>query len=332
MIVIGIGWFRAMKKEVRIDAAVFPVVDGSLFEDSMSLQESEGASAETGARAFTGADDEADILRKYLKDIGRHKLLSAKEEIDLARKIVSGDPIARRRLIQCNLRLVVSVAKKYRGRGLTFLDLIQEGSLGLMRAVEKFDSGQGCRFSTYATWWIRQAIMRAIADKARIIRIPVHITETHSKLRKSINQLWIKLGRAPSLDEISRDTLIAIDKIEHAMAAANASMMSLDAPVKDSQDTTISDLLADPYSKDPDTTTAQSLLISDLKRVLNELNEREQEVLVRRFGLDGNKPATLEEIAKSLKVSRERIRKMELTAIKKLKKNPNALELKSYLN
>lgn len=332
MIVIGIGWFRAMKKEERIDAAVFPVVDPSLFEDSMSLQESEGAPAETGARAFSGADDEADILRKYLKDIGRHKLLSAKEEIDLARKIVSGDPIARRRLIQCNLRLVVSVAKKYRGRGLTFLDLIQEGSLGLMRAVEKFDSGQGCRFSTYATWWIRQAIMRAIADKARIIRIPVHITETHSKLRKSINQLWIKLGRAPSLDEISRDTLIAIDKIEHAMAAANASMMSLDAPVKDSQDTTISDLLADPYSKDPDTTTAQSLLISDLKRVLNELNEREQEVLVRRFGLDGNKPATLEEIAKSLKVSRERIRKMELTAIKKLKKNPNALELKSYLN
>lgn len=332
MIVTGIGWFRAMKKEERIDAAVFPVVDGSLFEDSMSSQESEGSSADSGARGFMTADDEADILRKYLKDIGRHKLLSAKEEIDLARKIVSGDPIARRRLIQCNLRLVVSVAKKYRGRGLTFLDLIQEGSLGLMRAVEKFDSGQGCRFSTYATWWIRQAIMRAIADKARIIRIPVHITETHSKLRKSINQLWIKLGRAPSLEEISRDTLIAIDKIEHAMAAANASMTSLDAPVKDSQDTTISDLLADPCSEDPDTMTAQSLLISDLKRVLMELNEREQEVLVRRFGLDGKKPATLEEIARSLKVSRERIRKMELTAIKKLKKNPNAMELKSYLN
>lgn len=323
---------RAMKKEERIDAAVFPVVDGSLFEDTMSSQESEGSSVDSGARGFMSADDEADILRKYLKDIGRHKLLSAKEEIDLARKIVSGDPIARRRLIQCNLRLVVSVAKKYRGRGLTFLDLIQEGSLGLIRAVEKFDSGQGCRFSTYATWWIRQAIMRAIADKARIIRIPVHITETHSKLRKSINQLWVKLGRAPSLEEISRDTLIAIDKIEHAMAAANASMTSLDAPVKDSQDTTISDMLADPCSEDPDKMTAQSLLISDLKRVLMELNEREQEVLVRRFGLDGKKPATLEEIARSLKVSRERIRKMELAAIKKLKKNPNAMELKSYLN
>ncbi len=332
MIVIGIGWFRAMKKEERIDAAVFSVVDPSLFEDSVSSQDNEGASPFVGTSNFAMVDDEADILRKYLKDIGRHRLLSAKEEIDLARAILQGDLIARRRLIQCNLRLVVSVAKKYRGRGLTFLDLIQEGSLGLMRAVEKFDSGQGCRFSTYATWWIRQAIMRAIADKARIIRIPVHITETHSKLRKSINQLWIKLGRAPSLDEISRDTLISVDKIEHAMAAANASMTSLDAPVKDNQDSTISDMLADPCSENPDNATAQVLLMSDLRKVLLELNEREQEVLVRRFGLDGAKPATLEEIAKSFKVSRERIRKMELAAIKKLKKNPNALELKSYLN
>lgn len=332
MIVTGIGWFWAMKKEERIDAAVFSVVDPSLFEESASSQDNEEASPFVGTRNFAMVDDESDILRKYLKDIGRHRLLSAIEEIDLARAVLQGDQIARRRLIQCNLRLVVSVAKKYRGRGLTFLDLIQEGSLGLMRAVEKFDSGQGCRFSTYATWWIRQAIMRAIADKARIIRIPVHITETHSKLRKSINQLWIKLGRAPSLDEISHDTLISIDKIEHAMAAANASMTSLDAPVKDSQDTTISDMLADPCSKNPDTDTAQVLLMSDLRKVLLELNEREQEVLVRRFGLDGSKPATLEEIAKSLKVSRERIRKMELAAIKKLKKNPNALELKSYLN
>ncbi len=332
MIVIGIGWFWAMKKEERIDAAVFSVVDPSLFEESTSSQENEEASPFVGTRNFAIVDDESDILRKYLKDIGRHRLLSAKEEVDLAHAVLQGDQIARRRLIQCNLRLVVSVAKKYRGRGLTFLDLIQEGSLGLMRAVEKFDSGQGCRFSTYATWWIRQAIMRAIADKARIIRIPVHITETYSKLRKSINQLWIKLGRAPSLDEISRDTLISIDKIEHAMAAANASMTSLDAPVKDSQDTTISDMLADPCGKNPDTTTAQVLLMSDLRKVLLELNEREQEVLVRRFGLDGSKPATLEEIARSFKVSRERIRKMELAAIKKLKKNPNALELKSYLN
>jgi len=330
MIVTGIGWFRAMKKEERIDAAEFSVVSGNLFEDSATASD-EGAE-NINTHKFSEGDVEADILRKYLKDIGRHKLLSAPEEIELARSIVRGDPLARRRLIQCNLRLVVSVAKKYRGRGLTFLDLIQEGSLGLMRAVEKFDSAQGCRFSTYATWWIRQAIMRAIADKARIIRIPVHITETHSKLRKSINQLWIKLGRTPSLEEISRDTLISVDKIEHAMAAANASMTSLDAPVKDSQDTTISDMLADTSSKDPDTTTAQILLMSDLKKVLNDLNEREQEVLVRRFGLDGKKPATLEEIAKTFKVSRERIRKMELAAIKKLKKNPNALELKSYLN
>ena len=332
MIIVGIGWFWAMKKEERIDAAVFPVVDPSLFENSVSSQDNEEATSFVGTRNFATVDDESDILRKYLKDIGRHRLLSAKEEVDLARAVVKGDQIARRRLIQCNLRLVVSIAKKYRGRGLTFLDLIQEGSLGLMRAVEKFDSGQGCRFSTYATWWIRQAIMRALADKARIIRIPVHITETHSKLRKSINQLWIKLGRAPSLEEISNDTLISIDKIEHAMAAANASITSLDAPVKDSQDTTISDMLADPSSKNPDTATAAVLLMSDLRKVLLELNEREQEVLVRRFGLDGTKPATLEEIAKSLKVSRERIRKVELAAIKKLKKNPNALELKSYLN
>lgn len=326
---------RAMGKKEHIYSAENTAASGRFLENAESVESdenNESYSPQTEIRRFADGDDEADMLRKYLKDIGRHKLLSATEEIDLARAVLRGDSAARRRLIQSNLRLVVSVAKKYRGRGLTFLDLIQEGSLGLMRAVEKFDSGQGCRFSTYATWWIRQAIMRAIADKSRIIRIPVHITETNSKLRKSINQLWIKLGRAPNLDEISKHTSISKDKIEHALAATSASMTSLDAPLKDSQDTTVSDMLADPYSVDPDVTASKALLLRDISKILSELSDREREVLVRRFGLDGKKPATLEEIARTLKVSRERIRKMEMTAIKKLKKNPQAIELKCYLN
>lgn len=324
-----------MGKKEHIYSAENTAASGRFLENAESVESdenNESYSPQTEIRRFADGDDEADMLRKYLKDIGRHKLLSATEEIDLARAVLRGDSAARRRLIQSNLRLVVSVAKKYRGRGLTFLDLIQEGSLGLMRAVEKFDSGQGCRFSTYATWWIRQAIMRAIADKSRIIRIPVHITETNSKLRKSINQLWIKLGRAPNLDEISKHTSISKDKIEHALAATSASMTSLDAPLKDSQDTTVSDMLADPYSVDPDVTASKALLLRDISKILSELSDREREVLVRRFGLDGKKPATLEEIARTLKVSRERIRKMEMTAIKKLKKNPQAIELKCYLN
>lgn len=324
-----------MDKKEHIYSAENTAASGRFLENAESVESdenNESYSPQTEIRRFADGDDEADMLRKYLKDIGRHKLLSATEEIDLARAVLRGDSAARRRLIQSNLRLVVSVAKKYRGRGLTFLDLIQEGSLGLMRAVEKFDSGQGCRFSTYATWWIRQAIMRAIADKSRIIRIPVHITETNSKLRKSINQLWIKLGRAPNLDEISKHTSISKDKIEHALAATSASMTSLDAPLKDSQDTTVSDMLADPYSVDPDVTASKALLLRDISKILSELSDREREVLVRRFGLDGKKPATLEEIARTLKVSRERIRKMEITAIKKLKKNPQAIELKCYLN
>lgn len=324
-----------MDKKEHIYSAENTAASGRFLENAESVESdenNESYSPQTEIRRFADGDDEADMLRKYLKDIGRHKLLSATEEIDLARAVLRGDSAARRRLIQSNLRLVVSVAKKYRGRGLTFLDLIQEGSLGLMRAVEKFDSGQGCRFSTYATWWIRQAIMRAIADKSRIIRIPVHITETNSKLRKSINQLWIKLGRAPNLDEISKHTSISKDKIEHALAATSASMTSLDAPLKDSQDTTVSDMLADPYSVDPDVTASKALLLRDISKILSELSDREREVLVRRFGLDGKKPATLEEIARTLKVSRERIRKMEMTAIKKLKKNPQAIELKCYLN
>ena len=257
-----------------------------------------------------------DALQLFLREAGRHPLLTAAQEVELAKRIERGDMQAKQRMIQSNLRLVVSIAKNYRNQGLPFLDLIQEGTLGLIRAVEKFDWRRGFKFSTYATWWIRQAVARALADKARTIRMPVHIVERLQKLNKAERLLWTQLGREPTLEEVAEEASLPIEQAKEVKAAAQAST-SLDQPVGDQEDAVFGDFVAG-EGPTPDEQVETLLRSQALARALAALSERERKVLILRYGLDNAEPRTLEEIGRRLDLTRERVRQIESQALKRL--------------
>ncbi|MDQ3778883.1 MAG: sigma-70 family RNA polymerase sigma factor [Actinomycetota bacterium] len=257
-----------------------------------------------------------DALQLFLREAGRHPLLTAAQEVELSKRIERGDLQAKQRMIQSNLRLVVSIAKNYRNQGLPFLDLIQEGTLGLIRAVEKFDWRRGYKFSTYATWWIRQAVARALADKARTIRMPVHIVERLQKLNKAERILWTQLGREPTLEEIAEEASLPIEQAREVRAAAQAST-SLDQPVGEADDAVFGDFVACD-GPPPDEQVEVTLRSQALARALASLSDRERAVLVLRYGLDNSEPATLEEIGRRLDLTRERVRQIEGHALKRL--------------
>jgi len=271
-----------------------------------------------------------DHVRMYLKEIGKVPLLSWEEENDLAMRMEAGDENARKRLAEANLRLVVSIAKRYVGRGMHFLDLIQEGNLGLIKAVEKFDYKKGFKFSTYATWWIRQAITRAIADQARTIRIPVHMVETINKLLRVSKQLLQEYGREPSADEIAKEMQMSVDKVREIMKLSQ-DPVSLETPIGEEEDSHIGDFIADDDVPAPAEAAAFTLLKEQLMNVLETLTEREKKVLILRFGLGDGKARTLEEVGREFNVTRERIRQIEAKALRKLRHPGRSKKLKDYL-
>ena len=271
-----------------------------------------------------------DHVRMYLKEIGKVALLSGDEEIELAKRIENGDEEAKRRLAEANLRLVVSIAKKYVGRGMLFLDLIQEGNLGLLKAVEKFDYRKGYKFSTYATWWIRQAITRAIADQARTIRIPVHMVETINKLIRVSRQLLQELGREPTDDELAAEMQMPVEKVRETRKIAQEPV-SLETPIGEEEDSHLGDFIPDDDIPAPADAASFSLLKEQLNEVLNTLNERERDVLRLRFGLVDGKARTLEEVGSQFNVTRERIRQIEAKALRKLRHPSRSKKLKDYL-
>ncbi len=271
-----------------------------------------------------------DPVRMYLKEIGKVPLLTADEEIELARRMENGDEEAKKRLAEANLRLVVSIAKRYVGRGMLFLDLIQEGNLGLIKAVEKFDYRKGYKFSTYATWWIRQAITRAIADQARTIRIPVHMVETINKLIRVSRQLLQELGRDPSPDEIAEELEMPVSKVREIMKIAQEPV-SLETPIGEEEDSHLGDFIEDKEMMIPADAAAYTLLKEQLLEVLDTLTDREQKVLRLRFGLDDGRSRTLEEVGKEFNVTRERIRQIEAKALRKLRHPSRSKKLRDYL-
>jgi RNA polymerase primary sigma factor len=271
-----------------------------------------------------------DPVRMYLKEIGRVDLLSAEEEISLAKRIEDGDEEAKRRLAEANLRLVVSIAKRYVGRGMLFLDLIQEGNMGLIKAVEKFDYNKGYKFSTYATWWIRQAITRAIADQARTIRIPVHMVETINKLIRVQRQLLQDLGREPTPEEIGEDMDLSPDKVREILKIAQEPV-SLETPIGEEDDSHLGDFIEDQDATSPSEHAAYELLKEQLEDVLDTLTDREENVLRLRFGLDDGRTRTLEEVGKVFGVTRERIRQIEAKALRKLRHPSRSKRLKDFL-
>ncbi|MDD3998845.1 MAG: RNA polymerase sigma factor RpoD [Candidatus Shapirobacteria bacterium] len=280
--------------------------------------------------ALLAQKNSMDSVRMYLKEIGKIDLINFEKEVELAKAIEKGSDEARAHLINANLRLVVSIAKKYIGRGLTFLDLVQEGNQGLMRAVEKFDWKRGFKFSTYATWWIRQAITRAIADQAKTIRIPVHMVETINKVYKATRALTQRLGREPAIEEIAAEVGITVEKVEEIYRISQDTT-SLATPVGDDEDSFLGDFIEDLTQPSPYEETSKELLRESIEEVLESLDEREAKVLSLRFGLMGETPKTLEEVGKIFNVTRERIRQIEAKALRKLRHPSRRKKLQDYL-
>ena len=278
-----------------------------------------------------GAVTVDDPVKVYLKEIGRVPLLSSEEEIDLAIRIANGDVQAKQRLSEANLRLVVSIAKRYLGRGMQFLDLIQEGNLGLIKAVDKFDYTKGFKFSTYATWWIRQAITRAIADQARTIRIPVHMVETINKVKKVQSQLLHQNGHEPTPDEIADELDLPVDKVREIMRVAQEPV-SLETPIGEEEDSHLGDFIPDDGAPAPADAASHTMLREQLSDVLSTLTPREENVLRLRFGLEDGRSRTLEEVGKEFNVTRERIRQIEAKALRKLRHPSRSRKLKDYLD
>lgn len=274
-----------------------------------------------------------DSVRLYLREIGKIPLLEADEELELAKKVVEGDQKAKNKMVESNMRLVVSIAKRYGGRGLDFLDLIQEGNTGLLRAVEKFDPDKGFKFSTYATWWIRQAITRAIADQARTIRIPVHMVETINKVLRVTRRLTQELNREPTLEEIAKEMDMEVEKVEYVMKIKQ-DIASLDASVGrdgEDEDTSLGDFIEDEERVTPEDAAATQLLKEQMAVILATLSDREQKIIKMRFGIGGGRPHTLEEVGAEFSVTRERIRQIEAKALSKLRKNKDTKKLHEYL-
>ena len=297
--------------------------------DDEELAKAEGIELEPGMGADGVAID--DPVKVYLKEIGRVPLLTPDEEVDLAVRISNGDEAAKKRLSEANLRLVVSIAKRYLGRGMQFLDLIQEGNLGLIKAVEKFDYSKGYKFSTYATWWIRQAITRAIADQARTIRIPVHMVETINKVKKVSSQLLHANGREPSAEEVAEELDMPVDKVREIMRVAQEPV-SLETPIGEEEDSHLGDFIPDDDAPAPADAASHTLLKETLSSVLDSLTPREEKVLRLRFGLEDGRSRTLEEVGKEFNVTRERIRQIEAKALRKLRHPSRSKKLKDFLD
>jgi RNA polymerase primary sigma factor len=312
--------------DIEITIPLEPGTDG--FIDEWAVEDEEEAIVEDTSYIDDIADDS---VRLYLREIGKIPLLTAEQELALAQKVVSGDKKAKDQMAEANMRLVVSIAKRYVGRGLDLLDLIQEGNTGLLRAVEKFDPDRGFKFSTYATWWIRQAITRAIADQARTIRIPVHMVETINKLLRTQRRLTQELNREPTNDEIATAMEMEVDKVEHIMKIKQ-DISSLDASVRDDEeDSVLGDFIEDEDQKTPSESASEQLLKEQVKQILGTLTEREQKILKLRFGLEDGKSHTLEEVGQEFSVTRERIRQIEAKALAKLRKHKDTRRLHEYL-
>ena len=310
-----------------------PPIDEDHVPDNEELSTIEEVTDEEMANASNVEENIAtdDPVRMYLKEIGKVPLLTPEEEQDLARRMSEGDDLARQKLTEANLRLVVSIAKRYVGRGMLFLDLIQEGNLGLMKAVEKFDYTKGYKFSTYATWWIRQSITRAIADQARTIRIPVHMVETINKVVRASRQLLQELGHDPTAEEIAEALGMPTDKVRDILKIAQEPV-SLETPIGEEEDSHLGDFISDEGASEPSEAASQSLLNEALLEVMDTLTEREQRVLKLRFGLEDGRTRTLEEVGKEFNVTRERIRQIEAKALRKLRHPSRSKRLRDFLD
>ena len=304
--------------------------DDDTVDDEILLDDEEEVEVEKIDLSVPDGVSIEDPVRMYLKEIGKVPLLSAEEEIELAKRMELGDQEAKKRLAEANLRLVVSIAKRYVGRGMLFLDLIQEGNLGLIKAVEKFDYRKGYKFSTYATWWIRQAITRAIADQARTIRIPVHMVETINKLIRVSRQLLQELGREPTPEEIAKEMDMPVERVREILKISQEPV-SLETPIGEEEDSHLGDFIQDDNVPVPADAAAFTLLKEQLEEVLGTLTEREQKVLTLRFGLEDGRARTLEEVGNEFNVTRERIRQIESKALRKLRHPSRSRKLKDYL-
>ena len=316
------------------DADILPPLDDDLLPEIEEIAEieevtEEELNADPDSLADTFSTD--DPVRMYLKEIGKVPLLTPEEEVDLATRMADGDEVAKQRMTEANLRLVVSIAKRYVGRGMLFLDLIQEGNLGLIKAVEKFDYTKGYKFSTYATWWIRQAITRAIADQARTIRIPVHMVETINKTIRVSRQLLQELGHDPTAEEIAAEMDMPIDKVRDILKIAQEPV-SLETPIGEEEDSHLGDFIPDEDASEPAEAASFSLLREQLEEVLDTLAPREKKVLELRFGIVDGRTRTLEEVGKEFNVTRERIRQIEAKALRKLRHPSRSKKLKDFLN
>jgi RNA polymerase primary sigma factor len=314
---------------IAVDDPTISDLDDPAIEELEEIGEDEDVLSQE--QYFDDASD--DSVRLYLREIGKIPLLNAEEELALAQRVVAGEKKAKDKMAEANMRLVVSIAKRYSGRGLDFLDLIQEGNTGLLRAVEKFDPDKGFKFSTYATWWIRQAITRAIADQARTIRIPVHMVETINKLLRTQRRMTQELNREPTIEELAKELEMEPDKVEYVMKIKQ-DITSLDAGVGrdgDDEDSYLKDFIEDEDGKTPEDSAADQLLKEQVQSILSSLSDREQKIIKMRFGLENGKSHTLEEVGQEFAVTRERIRQIEAKALAKLRKHKDSKKLHEYL-